>query len=249
MHEKQAPPHILILFKYPEVLFVFSFLMELMPKMIFAMSYVTNVSSFAKPLTAEEEKSYLERCKKGDREAKNILIERNLRLVAHVVKKYPAAGETDDLISIGTIGLIKAIATFKENKGTRLATYAARCIENEILMSMRQGKKRQGEVLLQDPVGTDSEGKEISLMDKICSDGEDVFHEVETKIRIKELYENMASALGKREKRIVELRYGLCGMSTLTQKEIASLMGISRSYVSRIEKKALKKLYERLKYD
>lgn len=132
MHEKQAPPHILILFKYPEVLFVFSFLMELMPKMIFAMSYVTNVSSFAKPLTAEEEKSYLERCKKGDREAKNILIERNLRLVAHVVKKYPAAGETDDLISIGTIGLIKAIATFKEEKGTRLATYAARCIEKPI---------------------------------------------------------------------------------------------------------------------
>lgn len=120
-------------------------------------------------------------------------------------------------------------------------------IENEILMSMRQGKKRQSEVLLQDPVGTDSEGKEISLMDKICSDSEDVFCEVETKMRIKDLYEKMATSLGKREKRIVEMRYGLCGFSALTQKEIASIMGISRSYVSRIEKKALKKLYDKLK--
>jgi len=167
--------------------------------------------------------------------------------MAHVVKKYPSAGETDDLISIGTIGLIKAITTFKDDKGTRLATYAARCIENEILMSMRQGKKRQSEVLLQDPVGTDSEGKEISLMDKICSDSEDVFREVETKMRIRDLYEKMATSLGKREKRIVEMRYGLCGLSVLTQKEIASIMGISRSYVSRIEKKALKKLYDKLK--
>ncbi len=226
---------------------MFSLLAELMPRMIFVLSYVTNVSSFAKPLTNEEEKQYLERCQKGDKEAKNILIERNLRLVAHVVKKYPSAGETDDLISIGTIGLIKAITTFKDDKGTRLATYAARCIENEILMSMRQGKKRQSEVLLQDPVGTDSEGKEISLMDKICSDSEDVFCEVETKMRIKDLYEKMATSLGKREKRIVEMRYGLCGFSALTQKEIASIMGISRSYVSRIEKKALKKLYDKLK--
>jgi len=226
---------------------VFSLLAELMPRMIFVLSYVTNVSSFAKPLTNEEEKQYLERCQKGDKEAKNILIERNLRLVAHVVKKYPSAGETDDLISIGTIGLIKAITTFKDDKGTRLATYAARCIENEILMSMRQGKKRQSEVLLQDPVGTDSEGKEISLMDKICSDSEDVFREVETKMRIRDLYEKMATSLGKREKRIVEMRYGLCGLSVLTQKEIASIMGISRSYVSRIEKKALKKLYDKLK--
>ena len=132
MHEIQAPPHILILCQYSEVLFVFSLLAELMPRMIFVLSYVTNVSSFAKPLTNEEEKQYLERCQKGDKEAKNILIERNLRLVAHVVKKYPSAGETDDLISIGTIGLIKAITTFKDDKGTRLATYAARCIENEI---------------------------------------------------------------------------------------------------------------------
>ena len=159
---------------------------------------------------------------------------------------YPAAGDTDDLISIGTIGLIKAISSFKADKGTRLATYAARCIENEILMSMRQSKKRQGEVLLQDPVGKDSEGKEISLMDKLASDAEDVFEEVETKLRIKELYEKLSLILSKREKRIIELRYGLCGMNSLTQKEIASLLGISRSYVSRIEKKALSKLFDKL---
>jgi len=226
---------------------VFSFLAELMPKMFFMVSYVTNVSSFAKPLTPEEEAMYIKRCQSGDKEARNILIERNLRLVAHVVKKYPAAGDSDDLISIGTIGLIKAIGTFKGDKGTRLATYAARCIENEILMSMRQSKKRQNEVLLQDPVGKDDEGKEISLMDKLGSDGEDVFEEVETKIRIGELYDKIGKVLSARERKIMELRYGLGGGGTFTQKEIASLMGISRSYVSRIEKKAIGKLSDALR--
>jgi len=228
---------------------VFAFLSELLPRMFFMVSYVTNVSSFAKPLTAEEEKMYLDRYKEGDKEAKNILIERNLRLVAHVVKKYPCAGENDDLISIGTIGLIKAISSFNENKGTRLSTYAARCIENEILMSMRQSKKRQNEVLLQDPVGKDVDGKEMSLMDRIGSSDEDVFEEVETKMQIKELYSKMATELGRREKKIIELRYGLCGGTVLTQKEIASLLGISRSYVSRIEKKTLKKLFDAMKID
>ncbi len=132
MHEIQAPPHILILCQYSEVLFVFSFLAQLMPKMFFVLSYVTNVSSFAVPLTSEEEAMYLERYKNGDKDARNILIERNLRLVAHVVKKYPAAGDSDDLISIGTIGLIKAISSYNRSKGTRLSTYAARCIEKPI---------------------------------------------------------------------------------------------------------------------
>ena len=219
-----------------------TFLAELMPKLFFTVSYVTNVSSFAKPRTPEKEAEYIKKCQLGDMDARNILIERNLRLVAHVVKKYPAAGDSDDMISIGTIGLIKAIGTFKGDKGTKLATYAARCIENEILMSMRQSKKRQNEVLLQDTVGKDSDGKEMSLMDKIGSDGEDVFEEVETKLRIKELYEKMGKVLTKRERKIVELRYGLCNRGSYTQKEIASLLGISRSYVSRIEKKALEKL-------
>ena len=223
-----------------------SFLVELMPKLFFTVSYVTNVSSFAKPLTSKEEAEYIKKCQLGDVDARNMLIERNLRLVAHVVKKYPAAGDNDDLISIGTIGLIKAIGTFKGDKGTKLATYAARCIENEILMSMRQSKKRQNEVLLQDTVGKDSDGKEMSLMDKIGSDGEDVFEEVETKLRIRELYDKMGKVLTKRERKIIELRYGLCNRGAYTQKEIASLLGISRSYVSRIEKKALEKLFDAL---
>ena len=221
---------------------MFSFLAELMPKMFFMVSYVTNVSSFAKPLTPEEESMYLARYRSGDKEAKDILIERNLRLVAHVVKKYPGAGDNDDLISIGTIGLIKAITSYNDSKGTRLSTYAARCIENEVLMSIRQNKKRQNEVSLHDPVGTDSEGKEISLMDRLSMESEDVFEKVETKLRVKELYKRMKSVLGNRERKIVEMRYGLAGSKGLTQKEIAYLMGISRSYVSRIEKKALKKL-------
>lgn len=222
---------------------MFSFLSGLMPKMIFMASYVTNVNSFAKPLTAEEEREYLEKYKNGDRGARDILVERNLRLVAHIVKKYSSASnDTDDLISIGTIGLIKAISSFNTDKGARLATYAARCIENEILMSLRANKKRQNEVLLQDPVGNDSEGKEISLIDKLGSDSESVFEEVETKLQIKILYEKMKEALQSRERRILELRYGLCDRTALTQKEIAGMMNISRSYVSRIEKKAIKKL-------
>ncbi len=222
---------------------MFSFLLSLMPKMIFMASYVTNTNTFAKPLTPEEERFYLEKYSMGDKDAKNILIERNLRLVAHIVKKYScASSDTDDLISIGTIGLIKAISSFNSSKGTRLATYASRCIENEILMSLRASKKKQNEVLLQDPVGTDSEGKEITLIDKLGTEPEAVFEEVETKLKISILYDKMKEALLERERQILEMRYGLCDKAALTQKEIASLMNISRSYVSRIEKKALKKL-------
>lgn len=222
---------------------MFSLLSGLMPKMFFMASYVTNVNSFEKPLSADEERQYLVKYKNGDNSARNILIERNLRLVAHIVKKYSSnANNADDLISIGTIGLIKSITSFDVDKGTRLATYAARCIENEILMSLRSGKKRQNEVLLQDPVGKDSEGKEISLIDKLGTDSESVFDEVEVKLQIKTLYEKMKEALKSRERRILELRYGLCGGETFTQKEIAKMMNISRSYVSRIEKKAIKKL-------
>ncbi len=221
---------------------MFCFLAQLMPKMFFVMSYVTNVSSFASPLSAEEESNYIQKWQAGDINARNTLIERNLRLVAHVVKKYPAAGENDDLISIGTIGLIKAVNSYNEDRGVRLSTYAARCIENEILMSMRTGRKRQNEVLLQEPVGKDSEGKEVSLIDRLGTGEEDVFEEVENKLNITELYSKMESVLGKREKKIIQMRYGLGGRNALTQKEIASLLGISRSYVSRIEKKAIGKL-------
>ncbi len=218
-------------------------LFPLLTNCFFVMSYVTNISSFKSPLSAEEERKYLELCKAGDKNAKNILIERNLRLVAHVVKKYSASrDDNEDLISIGTIGLIKAITTFDYEKGTRLATYAGKCIENEILMHLRNIKKSQGDLLLQDPIGKDRDGNEITLIDKLSNDDEDIFDEVNLKMQIKKLYQYMKDFLPEREKKVLEMRYGLVGGSEMTQKEIAKLLGISRSYVSRIEKKAIKKL-------
>lgn len=216
-------------------------------KEILNFGYLTNTSSFPHPLTPEEEKKYLDAYKKGDEEAKNILIERNLRLVAHVVKKYSNAGkDIDDLISIGTIGLIKAICTFDSSKGTHLATYAARCIENEILMSIRAEKKTKTEVSLQDPIGVDKEGNEISLIDILGTESDEVSDEVEMRMQIKKLYNKINSVLKSREKLIIELRYGLNNGSSKTQREIAKILGISRSYVSRIEKKALNKLFKEL---
>lgn len=185
--------------------------------------------------------------KKGDNEAKNILIERNLRLVAHIVKKYNGLNkELDDLISIGTIGLIKAISSYDLDKGTRLATYAARCIENEILMSIRSSKKERYEVSLQAPIGIDKEGNEIALIDILYNDSESVLDQVDFKIKLKKLYQKMKTVLKRREKDVLEMRYGLENGSEKTQREIADLLGISRSYVSRIEKKAIKKLSEEL---
>ena len=217
---------------------------------IFLVSYVTTGTSFLKPLSAKEEAMYIEKYKNGDKNAKNKLIEHNLRLVAHISKKYTIKGyDTDDIISIGTIGLIKAISSYNPEKKVSLATYSARCIDNEILMTIRQGKKYQGEVLLQDIVGKDKDGKEVSLMDKIGSDEESVFEEVNLNIRIKELYRQMKAVLSNREQKVLEMRYGLYGSDVLTQKEISSLLNISRSYVSRIEKKAIKKLFKRMGRD
>lgn len=216
----------------------------------FFVAYISNVNSFPQPLTVEEEHQYLEAYKNGDEEAKNIIIERNLRLVAHVVKKYTQLGkDSDDLISIGTIGLIKAITTYNLDKGTRLATYAARCIENEILMTLRSGKKIQNEVFLQDPIGIDKEGNEITLIDVIGSDADSVIEEVELKMQVKKLYNKMKAVLKGREKLVLELRYGLFNGNIKTQREIAQLLGISRSYVSRIEKKAIRKLGKELKHE
>lgn len=227
-----------------------SFILSLfytLPDMIFMIAYVSGINSFRMPLSANDEKMYLEKYSNGDKEARNILIERNLRLVAHIVKKYSSNdAETEDLISIGTIGLIKAISTFKPDKGTRLATYAARCIDNEILMSLRANKKRQNEVLLQDPVGKDNEGREITLIDKLCDTAENVFDEVDTKLQINMLTESMNRILTPREKRIIELRYGLADGFPYTQRDVAGMLKISRSYVSRIEKKAIGKLFEKL---
>ena len=185
--------------------------------------------------------------KNGDQEARNVLIERNLRLVAHVVKKYSTNNkDMDDLISIGTIGLIKAINTYDDTKGTRLATYAARCIDNEILMSIRSNKKKRNEVYLQDSIGIDKEGNEISLIDVLGSDADEISDKVEKKMQIRKLYEKLNGCLKDREKKIIEMRYGLNNDASKTQIEIAKLLGISRSYVSRIEKKALIKLSKEL---
>lgn len=214
----------------------------------FLIAYVTN-NTFPKPLSQKEEKYYLDKLKEGDVLAKNILVERNLRLVAHIVKKYSYPNkEVDDLISIGTIGLIKAIDSFDSSKGTRLATYAARCIENEILMLIRNNKKIKSEIYLQDPIGVDKEGNEISLMDVLSSDEDSIIEIVQSKIQIKKLYNKIEEVLQGREKFIIKMRYGLEDGKPRTQREIARQLGISRSYVSRLEKRALKKLYKELKY-
>ena len=203
------------------------------------------MKTFLKPLTPEEEKYYLQEYKQGSLEAKDILILRNLRLVAHIVKKYQGAGEElDDLISIGTIGLIKAIQTFDFQKASRLSTYAARCIDNELLMLLRSKKKSSKEVSLYEPIGTDKEGNEISLLDVIETEPVDVVKNYSLKQDIDYLYQLLPKILSSREQEIIILRYGLYGKEELTQREIAKRLKISRSYVSRIEKNALLKLRE-----
>ncbi|EOU1135401.1 RNA polymerase sporulation sigma factor SigK [Clostridium perfringens] len=232
-------------------MFMLQYLLELVGSKIFLTGYVTGNSTFPKPLNEKEEKIYLERLKDGDVEAKRVLVERNLRLVAHIVKKYSSnyqnSKEMDDLISIGTIGLIKAIDSFDTNKGIRLATYAAKCIDNEILMFFRNTKKTKGEVFLQDPIGVDKEGNEICLIDILSSDSDLVLEAVENSLQVKELYKKMSDVLSPREKEIIQMRYGLLDGDIKTQREIAGILGISRSYVSRIEKKALKKLNKEFK--
>jgi RNA polymerase sporulation-specific sigma factor len=203
------------------------------------------VKSFPKPLSTKEESDYLRRCKEGDKDARDKLIEHNLRLVAHIVKKYNMVDkETDDLISIGTIGLIKAIDTFDDEKGIRLATYASRCIDNELLMMLRSGKRLAKEVYLYDPIGSDREGNEINLLDIIEEAEFDIVENIVLEDDIKKLYHMIGKVLTDREREIICLRYGLSNRKEVTQREIANKLGISRSYVSRIEKKALKKLRE-----
>lgn len=214
------------------------------------LAFITNSTTFPQPLSPEEEDKYLTLYKNGSEEARNILIERNLRLVAHIVKKFASTGEDmDDLISIGTIGLIKAITTFNKRKGNRLATYAARCIENEILMNLRATKKIKAEVYLQDPIGVDKEGNEISLMDVLGTDSDAITDSIAEKFQQQKLHEKIRTVLKGREQKVIELRYGLYNGASKTQREIAKLLGISRSYVSRIEKRAIKKLFSELNTD
>ena len=202
--------------------------------------------SFPKPLSAGEEQMWLERFSKGDSEARNVLIERNLRLVAHIVKKYyTVSGDQEDLISIGTIGLIKGISSFDPSKGARLATYAARCIENEILMYFRAQKKQQNEVSLSDSIDSDKEGNALQLMDIVGVD-DTMLEDLHDRESAQALHRLVRERLNSREGEIIRLRYGLGGTIPLTQREVATAFGISRSYVSRIEKKALEKLREGL---
>ena len=206
------------------------------------------MKSFPNPLTPSEEKYYIQKYTEGDLEAKHILIERNLRLVAHVLKKYQNLEEdSEDLLSIGTIGLIKAVVTFNPDKGNRLAAYASRCIENEILMHLRSKKKAAKEISLYEPIGTDREGNEIRLYDIIESEDTDVSERIYLKENIQKLYEKVENELSAREKLVLKMRYGLYNGEEYTQREIARQLGISRSYVSRIEKSAIEKLREHFK--
>ena len=215
---------------------------------IFLVGYISNNSLFPEPLSSEEEKKYLERLKEGDEEARNILIERNLRLVAHVCKKYSTTKvEQDDLISIGTIGLIKGINSFDSSKGVRLATYVSRCVDNEVLMFLRSNKKVNAEVYLEDPIGKDKDDNTVTLQEVLENNEKNIEDEVDLKFKVKKLYEKMKEVLKAREKTILELRFGLGGKKPQTQNEIADSMGISRSYVSRIETKAIGKLAKEFK--
>lgn len=216
--------------------------------LLYSLRLTTSSGSFPKPLTAEEEREYLRRSAQGDLEARNILVERNLRLVAHILKKYySSASDQDDLISIGTIGLIKAISTFDGSKGARLATYAGRCIQNEILMYFRSQKKSAGDISLSDMLENGQDGG-LSIMDVLSTD-EDLFEQAHVRSQTRKLMELLDVTLTPREKEIVVMRYGLKSQMPLPQREVAQILGISRSYVSRIEKKALMKLRQAMEGD
>ena len=205
------------------------------------------MKTFPKPLTAREEREYLERYKEGDEEARSILIERNMRLVAHVIKKYQNTDyDTEDLLSVGTIGLIKAVNTFNQDRGPRLATYAARCVENEILMLFRANKKYSREVSLYEPIGVDKDGESVTLVDVVEMDNREILDTIILSQDVNELYDAYDKCLKDNEKMVIRLRYGLFGLQEKTQREIAQMLGISRSYVSRIEKKAIEKLRQEI---
>ena len=201
------------------------------------------MKTFPNPLTPAKERECLERLKEGDQEARRLLIEHNMRLVAHVVKKYQYTDyDTEDLLSVGTIGLIKAVNTFKQDRGSRLATYAAKCVENEILMLLRSHKKYSREVSLYEPIGVDKDGESIHLVDVIQMENEDVLEQMILDQDVRELYQAYKTCLNDNEKQVVRMRYGLFGGKEYTQREIAQAMGLSRSYISRIEKRGLEKI-------
>lgn len=226
---------------------IFDALIYLIGKITFFAGSVTGGSSFPKPLSQKEEAECLLKMKQGDMSAKEKLIKHNMRLVAHVVKKYSGAAETDDLISVGSIGLIKAINTYEVGKGTQLATYTARCIENEILMLLRANKKYRNDISLSDPVGSDKDGNELTLMELLCEKEDTVFARVDRSIEREKFLQFIKGVLSEREYTVLCLRYGLKGEKTYAQREVAKFLKISRSYISRIEKKAIDKLRQVVK--
>lgn len=224
----------------------FEFLYALIGKLLFFTSAVGGKGSFPKPLPPEEEARCLKLAREGDQAAKDMLVRHNMRLVAHIVKKYNGAAETDDLISVGSIGLIKAINTYQEGRGTQLATYTARCIENEILMLLRSNKKHKNTVYLSDPVGVDKEGNELTLMDLLFEKEDGVFKTVESKLVKEKFMRLLKETLNDREYTVLCLRYGLKGGASMPQREVAVFLRISRSYISRIEKRAIEKVRARM---
>lgn len=227
----------------------FDFLYTLLSKIVFFTGAVVGKNSFPKPLSKEEEEKYLKLAKEGNKQAKDTLVRHNMRLVAHIVKKYAGVAETDDLISVGSIGLIKAINTYELGHGTALASYTARCIENEILMLIRANKKHKSTLSLSDPVGVDKEGNELTLMDLLFEKEDCVFDKVERGLVQEKFIKVLKENLSEREYTILCLRYGLKGGVALPQREVAKMLQISRSYISRIEKRAIEKLRALLNRD
>ena len=225
------------------------FIWTLLGRIVFFTGAIGTKNSFPKPLSKEEEELYLQMAAEGNKEAKELLIKHNMRLVAHIVKKYSGVAETDDLISVGSIGLIKAINTYRAGRGTTLATYTARCIENEILMLIRANKKHKNTMFLSDPVGTDKDGNELTLMDLLFEKEDCVFETVERSIQREKLLEYVKELLTEREYTIICLRYALKGGIPLPQREVANVLKISRSYISRIEKRAIEKLRAHLRME
>lgn len=225
------------------------FLWMILGKIVFFTGAITTKNSYPKPLSKEEEEHYLQQAANGDKNARETLIKHNMRLVAHIAKKYTGAAETDDLLSVGSIGLIKAIDTFQPGKTATLATYTARCVENEILMLIRANKKYKNTISLADTVGVDKDGNELTLIDLLFEKEDGVFEEVEKSIRREKLIEQIKRVLNEREFTILCLRYALKGGIPLPQREVANVLKISRSYISRIEKHAIEKLRLRLRME
>ena len=220
-----------------------SLLMFFIHDALFLLGYLARGSAFPKPLSREEEAEMIARMQQGDERARETLIEHNLRLAAHIARKYTVPGyDSDDLISIGTVGLIKGVGTFKPGTGTQLSTYCARCIENEILMGLRASQKRKGDVSLQEPIGMDGEGNEITLIDVLGTEPEAVHGEVERRVSLQSIRKLVDQSLKGREATVIRMRYGLMDGKTYAQQEVAQKLGVSRSYISRIEKKALERL-------